>query len=265
MKREDARLKRIYRDIKDIKIQGATNIARVALQAYYLKPEAKTKNELIGLRPTEPMLVNTLNSLGKLPKEEIASHFDEAQDKINRNALNILKGKKKVYTHCHSTNVIKALVYAKKKGKNFEVYNTETRPLFQGRTTSKDLAKAGIKVTQFVDSGMHQAIKEVDLIMIGADALLKSSIINKIGSGAIAEIAYIHKKPLYIVADSWKFSPKNVRIEERDFHEVWKNAPKNVKVRDPAFEKIDKKYITGIISELGVLKYNDFLRKISRK
>ena len=169
-----------------------------------------------------------------------------------------------IYTHCHSTNVVKALIYAKKKGKRFEVYNTETRPLFQGRTTAKELSKNKIKVTTFVDSALLQAIKNSDVVLLGADAILKSGIINKIGSAAISELAFNHKKPLYVVADSWKFSPKNVKIEERDFREVWKNAPKKIKIRNPAFEKIDKKYIGGIISEKGILRFEKFIKKAGR-
>ncbi len=261
MKKGMKKLKKIYSGIRNIKIQGATNIAKAAINAYYLKPTIETKIKLISLRPTEPMLLNSLNLIGKLPKGEILRHFSKAQGRINQYVYKILKGKKRVYTHCHSTNVVKALIYSKKRGRKFEVYNTETRPFFQGRTTSKELEKAGIKVTEFVDSAMHEVKKNADVVLLGADAILKSCVINKIGSDAIAEISSLHKKPLYIVADSWKFSPKNVPLEERDFHEVWKYAPRHIKVRNPAFEKIEKKYIKGIVSEYGVLKYDEFLKR----
>jgi translation initiation factor 2B subunit (eIF-2B alpha/beta/delta family) len=174
-----------------------------------------------------------------------------------------------VFTHCHSTNVINALVYAHKKAKKFEVYNTETRPLFQGRKTAKELAKAGIKITDFVDSAVdlalegRQGFKKISIILIGCDAILKTGIINKVGSAAIAELANLHKIPLYIVADSWKFSPKKLSLEQRDFHEVWQRAPKHIKVRNPAFELVDKKYIKGIISELGILKFDEFIKIVS--
>jgi translation initiation factor 2B subunit (eIF-2B alpha/beta/delta family) len=254
------RLEKIYSDIKEIKIQGATNIAKAAVDAYLMKPDAENKKRLMSLRPTEPMLSNALKFLERLGKKKVLSHFSEAQSEINRLVFSVLKEGVIVYTHCHSTNVVKALIYAKEKGKKFEVYNTETRPLFQGRKTAKELAKHGIKATTFVDSALHEAIKKADIVLLGADAILKDAAINKIGSGAAAEIAFVHKKPLYIIADSWKFSPKNVTIEERDFHEVWKNAPRRIKIRNPAFEKIEKKYIKGIISELGALSFDDFVK-----
>jgi len=55
-----------------------------------------------------------------------------------------------------------------------------------------------------------------------------------------------------------------VRIEERNFKEVWKKAPKKIKVRNPAFELIPRKYIKGIISEYGVLKYEAFVKKADK-
>ena len=254
------RLNKIYSDIKKVKIQGATNIARAAVKIY----NGKNKKKLLSLRPTEPMLSNAINFADKIGKEKVLSHFSDAQEKINKNILGLIKSGNVIYTHCHSTNVVKALIYAHKKGKKFSVVNTETRPLFQGRRTAKELSRAKIKVTTFVDSAMHEAIMKCDLVLLGADAILKRGAINKIGSDTIAELSQMHKKPLYIVADSWKFSPKNVKIEERDFHEVWKNAPKQIKIMNPAFAMIDKKYIRGIISEYGVLGFDKFVKKADR-
>jgi len=254
-------LERIYRNIKEVKIQGATNIAKVAVKAYMSEPTKENKKRLMSLRPTEPTLSNALNFVDKIGGKKVVAHFSESQEKINKLVFRLIESGMVVYTHCHSTNVIKALIYTKKKGKKFEVYNTETRPLLQGRVTARELAKAGIKVTEFIDAAMDEAVEECDIVIIGADAILKSGVINKIGSGTIAELASAHRKPLYIIADSWKFSPKNVKIEERDFHEVWKNAPKKIKIRNPAFEKVDKKYIGRIVSEYGILSFDSFIKK----
>jgi len=264
------RFNQICKDIKEIKIQGARNIAKAALYAYSLFPTKSSKNKLLSLRPTEPMLVNVLNKLEKEHYKKILSHFGEAQNSINKNVFKLIKNNQTIFTHCHSTNVTQALIYAKKHGKKFQVYITETRPLFQGRKTAKELEKAGIKVTLFADSAAAIALEKQnkkdkiysDIIFLGADAILKEGVINKIGSGMFAEIAKANKIPIYIIADSWKFSPKNVKIEERSFHEVWKRVPKHIKIRNPAFELIKKKYIRAIISELGILSYNEFLKKV---
>jgi methylthioribose-1-phosphate isomerase len=51
-----------------------------------------------------------------------------------------------------------------------------------------------------------------------------------------------------------------VPIEQREINEVWDSAPENIKIKNPAFEFVDKKYLTGIITELGLMKYNEFVK-----
>ena len=268
-------VKNIIQRIKEVKIQGASNIAKAAIRAYLLEPTSAVKKALINARPTEPLLVNVVNSLERCMRKSreqcinVPLHFSQAQEKINKMVFKLIKNRDVIFTHCHSTNVSKALIYAKKHGKQFEVYNTETRPLFQGRKTAKELSKQGIRVTTFIDAAMaialenKQGSKKVSKIFIGCDAILKKGIINKIGSGIIAELSYLNKIPLYVIADSWKFVPGNMKIEERDFHEVWKSAPKNIRIRNPAFEFVHEKYITKIISEFGALDFKKFLQHVS--
>ena len=264
------RFNQIARDIKNIKIQGARNIAKAGFRAYTLNPGKQAEEKLISLRSTEPMLANVLKMANKISYKDLNKKFKDNQNKINNKTIKLIKNNSVIFTHCHSSTVVNALIYAKKKAKKFEVYNTETRPLYQGRKTAKELKKARIKVTMFVDSAVSIALKKsqktrnVDLILLGADAILKKGVINKVGSGVIAQLAKLNKIPLYILADSWKYFPENIKIEQRDFDEVW-NTERKIKIKNPAFEKIDKKYIKGIISEFGIQSYSDFLRKVKRR
>jgi len=258
-------------DIKNIKIQGAKNIAKAAAKVYSSSPSKFMKRKLLSLRPTEPMMENMLDMLenGKSYRE-IINELKISQTKINNYVLKLIKNKDVVFTHCHSTSVVNALIYAKNKGKKFEVYNTETRPLYQGRKTFKELRKAGIKVTLFVDSAMGVALskrggtRKTDKVFLGADAITDKGVVNKIGSGVVAQIAREEKIPFYIVADSWKFTKSKVPIENRKLNEVWDKAPKNIRIKNPAFEFVPKKYITKIISELGIMNYDVFLRKVRK-
>lgn len=261
---------KILNEIKSIKIQGAVNVARAALKAYTLVPTKDSKNKLLHSRPTEPMMIKVLNLAEKKKYKEILTHFNSTQGKINNFAFRLIKKNEIIFIHCHSTNVINSLIYAKNKGKNIEVYSTETRPLFQGRKTVKELSNAKIKITMFVDSFLddalskQQGMKKVNKVFLGADALLKKGAINKVGSELIAKIAKGNKIPVYIIADSWKFSKKKIPLEQRNLNEVWDRAPKNVKIKNPAFEFINKKYISGIITEFGLMKYDKFVKMMMK-
>ncbi|GAI17822.1 unnamed protein product, partial [marine sediment metagenome] len=117
---------------------------------------------------------NVLNMLDKKPYKEIISHFDNAQEKINQHVLKIIKNRDVIFTHCHSTNVVNSLINAKKKGRKFQVYNTETRPLYQGRKTAQELRRAGIKDVYSKTFGKKRTT--FNLIKACVDALKKTNL-----------------------------------------------------------------------------------------
>ena len=256
---------KIVKDIKSIKIQGATNVAKAGFKAYKLFP--KKKQQIIRLRPTEPLLFNLLNKHNESTYNQITKRLDQDQEEINKQTYKLIKNNSVIFTHCHSSSVIKALIYAKKKGKKFEVYHTETRPLYQGRKTAKQLKKARIKATMFPDSGAQVALtksqetKKANIVLLGADAILKNGVINKIGSNMFAKIAKINNIPTYILANSLKYYPKKIKIEQRGFEEIW-DTELNIRIKNPAFELVKKQNIKAIISELGTLSYSQFLKKV---
>lgn len=273
--------------IRSIKIQGAENIAIAAARALgSFASKLSTKNKAAAIqqlraavallestRPTEPCMRNALRFIvsgleKKKTAEEIKKeakrkslivlgHFRKSEKKVAELGAKLVKNKYVVFTHCRSSTVIGILLAAKKKGRKFSVYNTETRPTFEGRKAAEQLSRAGIKVETFVDAAAQLAIKDSDIVLFGADAITaKGEAINKIGSGMFAEIAEDYKIPLYVCADSWKFDPETRRrkeiIEHRKRAEVW-NAPKKISVDTTRFEMIPPKQIKAIVSELGVL------------
>jgi len=285
----------IVRDIKNIKIQGAQDIAKNSIKAIniileYYKKETKeslisnlkkAKNVLFTTRPTEPMMRNLLNyvlfdlekerdvfSVVKLRIKSLEKRFEDVEKKISLYGSKKILNGNIIFTHCHSSNVINILLTAKNLGKKFEVYNTETRPLFQGRKTATELAKAGIPVTHFVDSAARIALKKADLMLIGADAIsTEGKVVNKIGSEMFAEIAYKYDVPLYVCTDSLKFDPSSIfgyeeKIEKRKPSEVWPAPPKGVKISNLCFERIKPELITGIISELGIFRPEIFVEEV---
>jgi ribose 1,5-bisphosphate isomerase len=270
------RFNKIADDIKKVKIQGAENVAKAAVSALVFKHDKQAIKKLLSLRPTEPCLRNSIkfvlwNTQNGIPIEKAINlarkHFENATRTIARIGSKLIKHNMRIFTHCHSQTVMDILIEAKKQGKQFEVWQTETRPLFQGRITAKQLAKAGIKVTHFVDSASRLALKKADIMLVGCDAITTTRVYNKIGSEMFAIIANKYDVPVYVATDSWKFDPEAIygtetAIEERSSTEVWPNAPKGIKIFNPAFEKIDAKLITAIISELGIFMKKSFIQEV---
>ena len=289
-------LNKTIRDIRELKIQGAESIAIASanLIKHLVRKRKKdlygeiikAKNLLLKTRVTEPCMFNTLNYLLKdlksydcLKIKEVVSaraneamvYFKEANIKIAKFGARKISKNIAIFTHCHSSTVINVLKEAKEQGKRFEVYNTETRPMMQGRKTALELSRMNIPVTHYVDAAARLALKEADLMLIGCDAITsEGKVVNKIGSEMFAEIAERLQIPVYVCSNSWKFDARSVfgyelPIETRPKDEVWKNAPRGVKIDNHAFEKIDSNLVTGIISELGVYSPRVFVEIVKEK
>lgn len=260
----------ICRDIEGVKIQGAENIAKAAVQALKYRRDSQAIRRLVSLRPTEPALKNAVHVALKAGIEEALDYFAVADRNVSAYGASLIKNKMNVYTHCHSSTVNRIFKKAH-ESKKFKVYNTESRPLLQGRLTSQDLGKLDIPNVHMVDSAMRLALKECDLALIGADAVTEKRVINKIGSELAAETAFRFKVPLYVCTLAWKFDPKAVllkketTIEQRSSDEIWKNVPRGVKVVNPAFEQIDPKYIKGVVSEFGILSFEAFVKRVKKE
>lgn len=268
MKKGD-RLEKILRDIKLIKIQGATNVARAGIKAFLIEPTKANAKRILSLRLTEPLLQNAIRILlrceeKKRVADDFLSEIDKAHEVMAKKGSDLIKGDMNVFSHCHSSSVIDILRLAKKKRRRFVVYTGEVEPLLQGRKTAIVLDKLGIKVIVCPDLAIGQILKKCDIVLFGADAFTKKSIYNKIGTDTICKLANEYKIPCYACGISMKFS-RRVKIEKRSGREVWDEKRKNITVIYPAFDQVNNKLVRGIVSEFGVLKPREFIKKAKAK
>ena len=277
--------------IRKLQVQGARNVAIAsikALQTLSEQTEAKFKSELLdelkqaqvllfASRETEPLMRNAVRwvinqavdcsteKVGNVAELVVASVglFLQNLDASRECAAEI--GAKRicdgmlVATHCHSSTVTRTLAKAKEDGKTFSVICTETRPAFQGRITAREMVELGIETIFIVDSAARSYIGDVDLVVVGADAITsEGNVVNKIGSSSIAVLAREARKPFYVVSELLKFDPETLggeyeKIEHRNPAEIWSEAPPKLSVRNPAFDVTPSRYIDGIICEEGIL------------
>jgi translation initiation factor 2B subunit (eIF-2B alpha/beta/delta family) len=122
----------------------------------------------------------------------------------------------------------------------------------------------GIKVIVFPDLAAEQAIRRCDLFLFGADAFTKKFVANKIGTDIFCKIAKENNIPRYSCGISLKFT-KKVKLEKRNGREVWDERNKLIEIENPAFDKTRLKYLTGVVSELGILPPKQFVKKAKEK
>ncbi|NOY11719.1 MAG: ribose 1,5-bisphosphate isomerase [Archaeoglobi archaeon] len=274
------------RKIESMEVRGAARIARFAAET--LKEYAKSvktnfdeemrraSERLMNTRPTAVSLFNAINYVmsysGESDEEkreslikraeEFIEWVDTAREKIGRIGAKRIMDGSTVMTHCNSSAALSVIKHAFDEGKDIRVIATESRPRHQGYLTTKELADYGIDVTLIVDSAVRYFMKEVDVVVVGADTItVNGALINKIGTSQIALAAKEARVPFMVAAETYKFSPKTllgelVVIEERDAREVIDgellNHPK-VTVRNPAFDVTPRDYIDLIITEIGAI------------
>ena len=211
-------------------------------------------------------------------REAEAIHAEETEysRKVSENGYELLEAGWTVLTHCNTGplattgygTALGVIFYAFERGKKLKVLVDETRPLLQGsRLTTWELQKAGVPFTLITDSmaGHFMAKGEVQAVIVGADCITSNGdTANKIGTYSVAVLATIHQIPFYVAAptstvDMKLASGAEIQIEQRAAYEVTHIkgvpiCPEGVEVSNPAFDVTPSKYISGIVTERGIIR-----------
>ncbi len=226
--------------------------------------------------------------------DAIAEEDLSASRKIGEYGSELIGDGLRILTHCNAGalafidygTALSPIKFAHYQGKEVFVFVDETRPRFQGsRLTAWELEQEGIPYAIIVDNaaGYFMRRGDVDMVVVGADRIAANGdVANKIGTYEKAVIAKENGIPFYVAAPRMTFdlSCRNgdeIEIEERGPNEVrgiWGFddkgtalkiliAEKGATVRNPAFDVTPAKYISGFITEAGIMRppYAESIRK----
>jgi methylthioribose-1-phosphate isomerase len=248
---------------------------------------AKARPTAVNLRwAVERMILLVERMAGRDPEEIRMALREEserilAEDivinrKIGEYGQRIVPKRATILTHCNAGSLatggygtaLGVIRTAHEAGKKIRVIADETRPWLQGlRLTAFELMEDGIPVTVIADSAAGSLMRQgkVDLVITGADRIAANGdVANKIGTYQVAVLAKENKIPFYVAAplstiDLRINSGDRIPVEERDPSEVshFQNirvGPRGVKAYNPAFDVTPGRYVTGIITEKGILR-----------
>jgi S-methyl-5-thioribose-1-phosphate isomerase len=275
--------------IQTMIVRGAGAIGAAAgyaiAQAFIQDEDIEKAAEVIkNTRPTAQNLFYAVNKVLKAKDkeeaikiaEEIANEDVNACKQIGINGEALIQDNAKILTHCNAGwlafvdwgTALSPIYQAKRKGKEVFVFVDETRPRLQGaRLTAWELENENIPHAIIADNAAGYYLKkgEINLVITGADRIAANGdTANKIGTYEKAVLAKENNIPFYIAAPTSTIdincpSGENIPIEERDESEVLEI--KGVRVanpkshaKNPAFDITPAKYITGIITEKGIVK-----------
>jgi translation initiation factor 2B subunit (eIF-2B alpha/beta/delta family) len=97
----------------------------------------------------------------------------------------------------------------------------------------------GIPVTVIVDAAMYRFLPRAQMVFVGADSISPRGLVNKTGTALLALAAAKLSVPMYALCGSEKFLPESYEPPAE---------PPNY------FESTPLEYLTGIVTEDGVLR-----------
>ncbi|MEE9164456.1 MAG: S-methyl-5-thioribose-1-phosphate isomerase [Thermoplasmata archaeon] len=275
----------VVRGAPAIGATAAYGMAQAALQGRDLQEVA---NSLRATRPTGHDLFFALDYMleaaGK-GDDLVAAAEAYAVDSLERcrtmgqHGLSLMEDGTRVLTHCNAGalatvgygTALAPIRAAKEAGRDVFVFVDETRPRLQGaKLTAWELEREGIAHAVIADNaaGLFMARGEVDLVITGADRIAANGdVANKIGTYEKAVLAKENGIPFYVAAPVSTFdfglaSGQDIPIEERAEQEIREIGaesltPPGSPVRNPAFDVTPARYVTGYITELGILRPED--------
>jgi len=215
--------------------------------------------------------------------EEYANTIVERCRAIGEHGEHLIKDGARIMTHCnagalatvdHGT-ALAPIREAWRNGKKVFVYVSETRPRLQGmKLTAFELLNEGIPHAIIPDGASGHFLREgVDIVIVGADRIAANGdFANKIGTFEKAVLAKEFGVPFYTAAPLSTFDlslkrGEDIPIEHRGEEEVtmmdgMRIAPQGCKALNPGFDVTPAKYVTGIITEMGVLRPEDIARRL---
>ena len=222
--------------------------------------------------------------------QKIADEDVEACKKIGELGNELIQDGFTIETHCNAGwlaftdwgSALSPVYVAHKSGKKVKVLVDETRPRSQGaRLTAWELKNEDVEHYIIPDNAgaFYMSQGKVNIMIVGADRIARNGdTANKIGTLEKAIVAHEFGIPFYIAAPTSTFdlecpSGREIPIEERSEDEVLhqegpvvnsgldQGAAKKIlvcspgsKALNPAFDVTPARYITGIITERGIIK-----------
>jgi methylthioribose-1-phosphate isomerase len=258
---------RVVHAIKTLAVRGAPLLGITGAYALCLaRDRAAAAQELIASRPTAVNLrwgVERALRAGDPLAEARLIHKEEIDrcEAIARHGAPLFRGKPAL-TICNT-----GLLATGGIGTAFgvllraraTVYALETRPLRQGaRLTMWEAEERGLKAFLLADGAAAAAIQEkkIRAAIAGADRIARNGdTANKIGTFSLAILCREFGIPFYIAApsstvDLTRRDGSEIPIEKRDARELSDRFP----AWNPAFDVTPARYITGIITERGIMK-----------
>jgi ribose 1,5-bisphosphate isomerase len=269
----------LVRELRDDRRSGARELSIKSLEAFMRlaretnaeSVEAQEKMlkdialRIISAQPSMASVFNCMNNLFPLKgknaeqlrnraiqkaKNEIAS-IRRIDSRISRIGAQLIKRGEVILTLSSSSSVFHLLERALHK--EIRIIVCESHPGGEGVTFAEMISSLAV-TTLIPDFTFPHFMDEVTLVLVGADAVSPTHIINKCGTSLIARESRRRKIPTVCVCDTYKIIPFNLPIEE------FLRIEGGLTRREVLFDRTPLKAVTHFLTEGGIHDYDTMKR-----
>ncbi|MCB0223280.1 MAG: translation initiation factor eIF-2B [Anaerolineae bacterium] len=187
---------------------------------------------------------------------DFVNQIEQSGQRIAGAAAALIEEDMVIMTHSASATVGQAFLAAQRAGQQFEIICTESRPVNEGVKLARRLGRQGFSVKLITDAAAFGLMSEVDMIFVGADSVSPHGLVNKSGTLGLALAAHRFNVDFYGLCGSEKFLPESYALPTeplKDPGEILAEPADNVTVLNYYFDHTPLDYVSGLITERGVL------------
>lgn len=275
--------------------------AKATDRTAFITEMEQAAEKLNAARPTAVNLMWAVAQQMRIVTDENLEHVDDIKDALLKKAQQIadedvalnrtmgfhgaelISDGDTILHHCNTGalatvdwgTALGVIYAAHEQGKNIHVLVDETRPRLQGaRLTCWELKERGVSFDLIADNaaGHFMRTGEIDICLVGSDrTAANGDVANKIGTYNVAVLAKENGIPFYPVVPTSTIDlaldhGDKIPIEERGIEEVVSVfgrtiAPEGISARNPAFDVTPHRYVTGIVTEVGII-YPPYMKNL---
>lgn len=147
--------------------------------------------------------INWNDSVANLIDATFQEELNSAGE-IAEKFLGLVQGGK-ILTMSYSATIMSTLLRQMSENE-ITVYVAESMPLGEGRMTVKKLASHKVHARLIPDSMIGAVVDEVDCCVVGADAITRRGVMNKVGTRALAATCMTAGKTFYVLCSELKIA-----------------------------------------------------------
>lgn len=259
------------RALLEDRTSGGSELTRRAAEFVARLPDQEVVEACPALVRAHPAIVPLLHlasdALWMTERGEERGALAEARtaraEALADHAVTALDEAAEIVTYSRSGTVLGALARLGPR----RVTLSEARPGDEGVGLAGDLAAAGIEVRLTVDAALPRFLAGADAVVVGADALCLDGVVNKTGTGLLAEAADEAGVPVLVLAGRDKEFPPVLGRRPRLTTQgsLDDPLPPGVEAHLPLFEAVAFERFDRVVQEDGVWPSDAFPDRLDQR